>query len=249
MQWGALTLTGLLALACGSEVTTTGTTGAGGSGGSGGAGGSGSVSSSSASTSVSATDASSSTGPVGTPCEQACAKIETCGFGTCQQFGINCGDPQYDCVGECLVDATCADIIALAQGNGPPEIQACVSGCQGGGQGGGGQGGACGQCIFQSNCAGGCMNDPACQAWGQCALNCSTPDCYADCNTQFPEAAMQYGAIYECACSSCATDCEATMDPCNQGSGSGGAGAGGAGMGGAGMGGAGGMGMGMGGMP
>ena len=79
------------------------------------------------------------------------------------------------------------------------------------------QGGNCGQCIFQANCADGCMNDPACQQWGQCALNCNTPDCYADCNAQHPDAAAQYEAIYACSCTSCETDCGATMDPCNQG--------------------------------
>jgi len=124
----------LLALAaCSSEVVTSGSGGSGAGGDA--AGGAGGAVGSTVSTSATTASTTGTTSGGGTPCEQGCAKIEMCTGFTCAQANIDCGDPQFDCLGTCVVDATCADIIALAQGNGPPELQACAQACQGGGQG------------------------------------------------------------------------------------------------------------------
>jgi hypothetical protein len=225
---GSLAL--LVLAACGSEVSTSGAGGgstSSGVGGDGGAGGSANVSTtaSTSTSSASTSEASTTTGVGGGPCEQACAKVEMC-FGTgCAAAGIDCTDPQYDCIGLCVLDASCADLLALAQNNPPPELAACVSACQGGDA-------TCNQCLLDSSCTAGCMDDPNCQDWGQCALACSTPDCFDACDTQYPDAAASYGPIYDCACTSCTAECETVMDPCGQGTGGMGAG----GMGGGGMG-------------
>lgn len=160
-----------------------------------------------------------------TGCEQTCQNVEACFGASCAQAGIDCSDPQAQCFGDCLKDASCQELGAFAQGQPlPPNMQACLQGCQGG-MGGAGQGGAgggmqqgCGQCVFQNNCLAPCMNQPACQGWGQCVFQCDTPACYSDCNAQFPDAQPYYAQIYDCACSSCTgTACDGQMDPCNQG--------------------------------
>lgn len=208
-------------LGCDSEVTpadggggsgTGGTPSQGGSpivSGGGGAGGSGGAPTTNAGGSGGAAPENA--------CEQVCQNVEECFNVGCGQAGVDCEDPQFDCPAECLKDAPCSELAAYAQGGAlQPETEACLADCDTGeGGGGGGSPQACGQCMVQGGCLQPCMNEPLCQGWGQCAFSCSTPDCYADCNAQFPEAEPFFSQIYSCGCDSC-PGCEATMDPCNQ---------------------------------
>lgn len=160
-------------------------------------------------------------GPVGTDCEQVCVNVEACFGVTCADVMIDCNDPNFDCPASCLVDASCAELAAAAQGNFSPAIAACVQACQGGagGAGGGGGGGspmACGQCLFGADCLNGCFGDMACQAFAQCAQMCTNPACFDACEAANPGAAMAYTQIYGCACTNCDPECGAVMDPCNQ---------------------------------
>lgn len=216
-------------LGCGSDVQTQG------GGGSGtGAGDTGGVSSNGGSSNVGAngtgatgtggsgnnTTVSSGGGIPQTACEQLCGNVTTCFGADCSQLGVDCTNPQFDCPAECLKDASCADLGAIAQGNVPPAYAPCLQMCQGGGMGGGGTGGGaqggCQQCAFSANCLNSCFGDSACMAWAQCAQNCQDPACFSMCNAANPNAAMQYGAVYSCMCTSCEMECAAQVDPCNQ---------------------------------
>jgi hypothetical protein len=161
--------------------------------------------------------ASSTSSGGGNICEQGCAHILKCtGFDACA-MGVDCMNPMFDCPMGCVNDASCEDIIASAGGNPPPALAACLQGCQGqGGGGGGGGGGDCQGCVFQNDCASPCINDNECiQGWGPCAQNCTDPACFNACDAMFPESAMVYQQVYDCACMACDTECGATMDPCN----------------------------------
>jgi hypothetical protein len=221
MRLTASTLALGLAIGCSSDVDTVD--------GTGGAGGASSTASTTVATNASTTvgstsgstttaQSSSSTGG-GNVCEQGCAHIVKCtGFDLCA-MGVDCQNPQFDCPMTCVNDASCADLLALAGGSAPPELQACIAACQGG-QGGGGGGGDCQGCVFQNDCVNPCLNDQAClQGWGQCAQGCADPACFDACDAMFPETAPVYGQVYACACNACDVECGATMDPCDSGSG------------------------------
>jgi hypothetical protein len=196
--------------------------GAGGTviGGAGGAGGAG------------AGTTGGAGGAMGNLCEQACAKADGCGLPACQFGGIDCGSvgSEYDCFSNCILGADCDAINSLATQSPDPALAGCLQGCQGGGggaggggMGGGGMGGAgggsqmdCGACLQQNDCLPqGCLNSQVCQGWALCAYNCADPQCYADCNTQHPNAAQFFEPFYQCACDSCDADCT-YVDACNQ---------------------------------
>jgi hypothetical protein len=228
---GGATLLSAGASGCGSDVSIEDD----GAGGTGGQSSSNVTTSSSGTTSstTSATTTSTSTGP-GVGCEDACAYAAECGLDVCGFANIDCSAGNFDCPADCINGATCAEILGLLQG-GSPALQACLQGCQGGSGAGGGSQQACGSCLQQNDCLPtGCQQNPTCQAWGACAINCNTPQCYADCNAANPNAAQFFEPLYACACTSCdgASACGGTMDPCNQGGGMGGMGAGGMGGGG-----------------
>ncbi|MFO0546894.1 MAG: hypothetical protein U0271_00835 [Polyangiaceae bacterium] len=223
----------VLVLGCGSEVIAPGDGGSSNNGGQPSVGGSGGAGASSAGgfggalvggSPNTTTVGGSGGGLPGTPCEQLCQKIEGCGFPGCAQAGIDCNNPQTDCPATCLQDATCADLVAVVQGNPPPEIATCLQGCQGGGQ-------TCQQCI-QNSCvqaATPCFQDNSCQGWLGCVQNCQTSQCFFDCDAQFAGSAPLYDPIYACACQNCGMECAMGLEPCSHGStGTGGAGVGGA---------------------
>jgi hypothetical protein len=209
-----------IVVACDSNVETVD-----GSGGAGTTSASSTSVTKSASSSVASTSAPSSTTGGGNTCEQACQHAATCGFDVCAQFMLDCNNPLAECPAACILDASCGDLLAIAMGSIPPVLGACLFECQqgtgGGGTGGGGQG--CGQCAFGADCFDPCFNSQNCMAWGQCALGCGDPGCYADCNAMHPEAVAEYTQIYACMCTSCQAECATEVDPCNQG-GTGGAG-------------------------
>ena len=214
---GKIIITGFfLAVGCSSEVDTVDGTGGNG-GGTTAQTTSQTVGTTVAATTTSNTVASSTSSLMGTPCEQGCQHIENCTGFTCAQAGVNCSDPGADCLGACVVAASCADIIAAAQGNPPPALAACLQGCQGGQGGGGGGAQGCAQCVFDNGCADPCINDQTCiGGWGQCAQNCQDAQCFSDCNQQHPESSAIYTQVYACACTNCDMQCAANMDPCNQ---------------------------------
>ncbi len=224
---GLVSLGVLVAIGCSSDVDTVdGTGGAGGAGVTSAVvttGASNSVTTGASTTAGSTAVSSSSTGG-GNTCEQGCAHIASCGFDACAMGGVDCSSPQYECPMGCVLDASCADLLASLQGNPPPPLAACLMTCQGG-QGGGGTGGGeqgCQECIFQSDCATPCISDNAClNGWGACAQGCSDPACFDACDAMHPESATIYAQVYACSCMACDTACGAVMDPCNQGAGGG----------------------------
>jgi hypothetical protein len=168
-------------------------------------------------------------------CEEACAYASACGFDICAQVGLVCDGDAYACEGQCVLDTSCEDLAAFPNA----ALIACVQGCNGG-TGGGGGGPDVEACL---GCAEpcvpeGCLQDPSCQSWGLCALNCTDPACFDQCDADNPDAAGQYGPFYECVCAGCDAECGPIMDPC-AGS-AGGGGVGGSGSGGSAVGGSGG---------
>lgn len=167
--------------------------------------------------------ASSSTG-TGDVCEDGCAHVAMCGFDLCAMAGVDCSNPQFDCPMQCVLGATCEELIALVSMNPPPQLAACLEACQGG-MGGGGEGGAppdCQGCIFQNDCATPCITDNQCiQGWGQCAQSCTDPACFDACDAMFPQSAAIYAQVYDCACTACEPQCGAAMAPCDTGAGGG----------------------------
>jgi hypothetical protein len=143
-------------------------------------------------------------------------------------FGINCAmpNPNATCIIDCIgmAQPTCNNIQGVATGC----FQSCMgnmttSSATGSSSTGGMQ--SCGSCTSGANgkCNGPvltCFQDNAthCGSWLSCANGCTTgmmgPSCYAACNSQYPQAAAEYDAIYACSCTSCATEC-ATGDPCS----------------------------------
>lgn len=209
--------------------------------GAGGSGGSTTTSTTTTETSTettTTTTTTTTTGPL-TVCDDACAHAAECGFPVCQFQELDCANPQYECAAQCIVEASCAQIATLPTQNPDPALAACVYGCQGGGAGGGGGGPPaqeCGTCLFQNNCLDpiqSCTGATDCNAWGQCAQDCGQndpqPSCFDACDAMYPGAAPAYTQLYQCACTSCETDCMALMDPCNQGGTGGAGGAGGMG--------------------
>lgn len=162
--------------------------------------------------------ASSSTGVVNA-CDDACNKATMCGLDFCSQFGINCANPpmQAQCPLNCIANGSCGDIAKLAMQNFATPLGACILGCQGmGGVGSTGSGPppqSCTQCtlqqcggpIFQCNAKKGAGS---CSQWLQCAQNCGQDSmCLFGCDSQFPNAAPQYDAVYSCLCNSCDASC------------------------------------------
>lgn len=164
--------------------------------------------------------ATSSTGG-NTVCDEACAKASTCGFDVCSQLPLgDCSNPTLACAAGCINDGTCDDIMALQSGGGP--VAACIQGCLGQQQN------DCATCVGNNMCfPQGCLGNNDCQGWAGCLLQCAQgnmgPTCYSDCDTAHPEAAAFQGPFYDCACTSCATDCQ-DADPCSLGAGGGGTG-------------------------
>jgi hypothetical protein len=54
-----------------------------------------------------------------------------------------------------------------------------------------------------------CTGNPACTAWLTCVVACTTSDCVAACDKTGENAARVYRGVYDCMCTSCATDCSA----------------------------------------
>ncbi len=172
--------------------------------------------------------ASSSTGVVNS-CDDACSKASMCGLDFCGQFNINCANPptQAQCPLSCIAAGSCGDIAKLAMQNFATPLGACILGCQGMGPGGVGSTGSgppppqsCTQCtlqkcggpIFQCNSKKG---PGSCSQWLQCAQGCGTDSmCLFGCDSQFPNAAPQYDAVYSCLCNKCDTSCPAE-DACS----------------------------------
>ena len=213
-----LPLTLALTAACEDSITTnpapndtaTSTSGSGGNGGD----------STTTTTSAGGTTTTSASGGAGTgggfgggnACEQACNYIEnTCGFsGACAQVGLDCNNPQSECPGQCILAATCAQIISLASQNPDPTLAGCLQSCQGGtggmGQGGGNQM-SCGQCA-QANCNmyfAPCQQDSICQGYFQCVTQCQTPQCEQACLANNNSTASVN--LSTCICGNCGSNC------------------------------------------
>jgi hypothetical protein len=220
-----------VSLGCGSNVVPADDGGGGGAGGStpsnGGAptnGGAPSTGGQSNQGGAPDTTTVASGGSSGNACEEVCGRVEECFGITCEQFNIDCDSPEAQCPAECAIDASCDELAAIAQGDPPPEVAEClevqcgIGGDGGGGTGGDGAGGAppqdCNPCLFQNDCLDPCMGQQACQGWGQCAFNCQSPDCYANCNAMFPQAEPFYSQIYPCICDNC-PGCEERIDACS----------------------------------
>jgi hypothetical protein len=250
-------------MACSDDVNTSSSSGsASGSGGAGGEGaGTGGAAQSSSVASSSASSAASSTSGGGgaSVCDQACDRLEGCfGLDVCPFLMVDCDTVGmgFDCPGECVLDATCEQLLTLTNlqsdpSKVDPELFACYNACNGGAGGAGGGGmGDCNTCAG-SNCFGpiqACNGAQECQDWLQCVQGCQDGPCSDACDAMYAGAKPLFEPVYECVCNSCANDCS-SFDPCkNQGAGgAGGGGMGGAGMGGSGMGGSGMGGSGMGG--
>jgi len=161
---------------------------------------------------------------MGNECEQGCQHVIDCiGFDACSQFNIDCTNPQAECPGTCLNDATCEQIASLATQTPDPTLSGCIQGCQqgqgGGGVGGNGAGGgaqACSDCA-QGSCGTpiqACVGSTPCLNWLMCAMNCTDPQCYTDCDTANPNAAPQSTAVKDCACTQCNTECGDQIGTC-----------------------------------
>lgn len=159
----------------------------------------------------------SGAGGFGNSCEEACAKVDMCaGFaGACGLIGVDCNDPNAECPAACVNAADCAALTSLIGQNPDPTLSACLDMCdlgQGGAGGAGGSGGggsqiACGICTGQ-NCSGAaqaCQGVAACQAYAQCAANCSNPTCEQDCLANNPSA--ESTALSTCVCDNCSNQC------------------------------------------
>jgi hypothetical protein len=206
--------------ACSGE-TTENPGGGGGSGASGSAG----TTSSTTGASTSSTTAATSSGAGGDDgggdvCDQACSRATECGSAICEQFPIDCSNPQYECIAQCVLDAEQCDDLATTN----LAFVACVSTCAGEqGAGGGNNGADCRACAFTSGCLTSCLGNPGCQQWLVCTQICFTgdpqPECFRSCDTAAAadgeEVVALYRAAYECTCTSCADTCEAVADPCS----------------------------------
>ena len=101
-----------------------------------------------------------------------------------------------------------------------PGLGACLVACQQSAQtsGAGGGGAGCAGCVQQQGCfPTGCLQNTACQAWGQCVLGCGNqgPACYASCDAAHLGAQAFYDPFYACACNGCSSQCSAQVDPCS----------------------------------
>ncbi|WP_434043725.1 MULTISPECIES: hypothetical protein [Sorangium] len=202
----------------------------GGGGGSGGDGGAGTTSSTtaattttSAATTAAATTSSGAGGDGGGPgsdtvCVQACEKAEECTVPVCNTITFDCADPAAECSAQCVLDASCEQIQSISSDAVDPELAGCLSACQG--TEGGGSGVECLSCAGQNGCLSACARDGSCLLWLGCARTCMEsdpqPECFSDCNAQYPGAAEMAEAVYACACTDCSESCGAVADPCNQ---------------------------------
>jgi hypothetical protein len=187
-----------------------------------GTGGTATVSSTAVTVSVSST--SSSGGPDPT-CEAACMHAASCGSNVCTQYGITCNqvNAQLDCIAACIANTPCPISGSAALG--------CLEMCKGGSSSSsssgfgsssvavgssssGMTGSTCQSCSVQS-CSGSigmCAANQTCLKWLECVQPCNQatpldPACFAACDMQNAGASGLYGAVYSCACSSCATEC------------------------------------------
>lgn len=149
LTWSTLGLA--FAIGCGSEVSSNSGGSGGGSGAAGGTGGTTNVTQSVSATSTQS--ATSTTGSGNTACDQGCAKAAGCGLDACSFINPDCASGNYECFGNCILDADCAAINSLINmQNADPTLVGCLQGCNGGQGGGGGAGGG----GTQAECAATC---------------------------------------------------------------------------------------------
>jgi hypothetical protein len=230
-------MVGGVAASCGDEVNTNGNAGGGGSdGGAGGMGGEPVSSTSSASGGTGGGEMTCDDGNFPNLCEEACCKVEVecelagaCGLAFAQ-LGIQCGDPEAECVGEVLLreSTTCPDIISLATGDADPQLQSDLLGCI--------NDDPCLECGI-NNCtteATDCQGVQACQDFIQCvtSMGCNDQGCIDQC--EMDNASTETSALVTCLEANCVNEC------LSGGGGAGGAGGAGGGGGAGGAGGAGG---------
>lgn len=206
--------------------SSTTTTGAGGAGGT--------MTTSTSTTATTATTTSTSTGAggqAGDPkCIKTCAKGDMCGFGVCDQFGVDCTNPPAQltpCLEDCIIAADCADLAKAANMDFNTPFGVCVFGCQGmgnttstgagGGPMDGGPPPSCQKCA-QDSCGPSvqaCITDfgSGCPQWLQCIQNCPDDACYLACDAQHAGAKAKYEPLYACICSSCLDSCT-QVDAC-----------------------------------
>ena len=170
-------------------------------------------------------------------CQDACDKATTCGLDICSQFNVNCQNPvpQARCPLNCIANGSCGDIAKLAMQNFATPLGFCILSCQGMGPGSSGVGPgssgvgpgssgvgassgsgnpmACQQCTVQQCgsallACGLKMGPGSCSQWLQCAQGCGQDSqCLFGCDSQFPNAAAQYGGVYSCLCNKCDAQC------------------------------------------
>ncbi len=220
---GLSAVVGVSAFACGDDVETTGT--GGGNNNTGGEGGGTTVTTTTTTTPTTSTQ--DCTGPFDHICQEACCNVEvTCGFsGACQLAGsllmvdlTTCTADEAQCVGQCLVDASCIQIASLAGSTPDPALISCLAPCTG----------ECLGCVAE-NCGTqiqACSNDAACQPFIQCAAQCPEGDgaCINQCAADNPSTATT--ELLDCAATSCNGDCNLGGGGGNGGGGNGGNGGG-----------------------
>lgn len=71
----------------------------------------------------------------GKACEAACAKVLECGAMECPPEYLDCSmpSPQNECIGQCVLNANCAQIFSIDSQNPDPELVQCAEACQNGG--------------------------------------------------------------------------------------------------------------------
>jgi hypothetical protein len=143
---------------------------------------------------------------------QACDHAFQCtGFDACSKIPLDCSVPQQECIAQCVLPIDCAQF-------GLQAFAGCQAQCQG--DAGDGGAGSCQLCSATKCTAqvGACAQDMAaggCAAWLKCVGVCYganpvDPACFSACDAQYPNAATEYHAVYNCACVSCNAECAGT---------------------------------------
>jgi hypothetical protein len=169
----------------------------------------------------STSSSASGSGGGGQLCEKACAKVLECGAEACPPEYLDCSmpNPVYECRGQCVLDANCAQILSIPTGNPDPALVACAEAC---GQGsasssssssassssssssgaGGADAGACSTCAAHLN---GVPADPPCaaaQPYVDALLTCA---CQFNCPTECAAVCAAGGGQPPTACTNCVT--------------------------------------------
>ncbi|MEO7331208.1 MAG: hypothetical protein ABI193_21715 [Minicystis sp.] len=221
--------------ACSGEVATTtnssGTTAATTTTGAGGTGGTSTTTAvTTGTTTVAATTTTGGGGQAGDPkCIQTCDKGDMCGFGLCDQFGVDCTNPPAQltpCLEDCIIGADCGDLAKAANMDFNTPFGACAGGCMGMGNTTGAGGGpmdggpppSCQKCA-QDSCGPSvqaCITDfgSGCPQWLQCIQNCADDACYLACDAAHMPAKAKYEPLYACICASCMDSCT-QVDSCS----------------------------------